>query len=92
MHTDQMLPKDYKSTMSVDIQNPQQHKDFALQVKRDVGPRRLRMEQAIKAQVEAEFAQKNANEYTVSRQVDYSTTTKRALDATAPGFVPYLDR
>ena len=92
VHTDQTLPKDYKSTMSIDIQNPQQHKDFALQVKRDVGPRRLRMEQAIRAQVEAEFTQKNATEYTESRQVDYSTETKRALSATVPGFVPYLDR
>ena len=78
--------------MSVDIQNPWDRKDYHLLIKKDIGPRKQRMDAMIKAQVEEEFKEKNAAAYTVSRQVDYSTTMQRALDTVKPGFVPYLDR
>jgi hypothetical protein len=88
-HTDQMLPKDYKSTLQTDIQDPTKHKDYALMVRKDIGPRKMRMDQAIRAQVESEFAEKNAAAYTQSRQVDYTTTMGRSLER--PGFIPFLD-
>ena len=86
------MAKDYISTMSVDIQNPYESKAYHLLVKKDIGPRKQRMDALIQAQVEAEFKEKTAAAYTVSRQVDYSTSTQRALDTVKPGFVPYLDR
>ena len=88
MHTDQMLSKDYKSTTTLTIANPQKHPEYRFQKEQPAGPRGSAMEQRIKEQVEAEFNQKSQEEFDGSRRRTYTTSTGEAHDI--PGFRPYL--
>lgn len=71
-HTDQMCSKDYKSVMSTCITNQLEHPNFkTLQDK--VGPRQRQLDLRLKAQVETEFKQKQADDYAANRKVIYET-------------------
>ena len=87
-HTDQVLAKDYKSTANVTLSNPQTHPQFATLKDKPLGPRGLRLEERIKAQVDSEFSQKQYEVFQGTRHVAYETTTSEAHDI--PGFKPYL--
>ena len=69
-HSDQLLPKDYKSVMSTCITNQLNHPNYkTLQDK--VGPRQRQLDQRLKDQVDAEFKQRQLDDFTANRKVAY---------------------
>jgi hypothetical protein len=90
VHTDQMLAKDYKSTTSLTILDPQKHPEFLTQKDKAAGPRLSMREERIKAKVDAEFDRKKKEDFEGSRQRTYTTSTNDAHGI--PGFTPFLDQ
>ena len=87
-HTEQALSKDYKSTMTHDIQDPRNHPQYHLQVRVNKGPRSKLVENQIKTAIASEFEMKKNIAYEASRHVTYSTTNNDTYDR--PGFKPFL--
>ena len=72
IHTEQTLPKDYVSTMSVEIIDPKTHPTY-LPPTASVGPRRLAMEQRMKQEISDDFKQKDLDAFNETRVTDYSS-------------------
>lgn len=71
VHTDQVLPKDYESTIHADIIDPKAHPSY-LPPSAKTGPRRLLMEKRLKQEIDDDFKQKKEEAFNDSRQTDYS--------------------
>lgn len=87
-HTDHLNPKDYKSTMTLTIMDPNTHPEHITQKDRPLGPRSKMMEERIRAKVEEEFNQKNEKFIKESKEGTYVTSTNSAHGV--PGFKPFL--
>ena len=87
-HTDQTLSKDYKSTTTLTILDPQRHREYRDQKDKPPGPRQAMMEARIKAIVDGEINRKRLDEFEGSQQRTYTTATAAAHDI--PGFKPFF--
>lgn len=87
-HTDHLNPKDYKSTMTLTITDPNTHLEHITQKDRPLGPRSKMMEERIRAKVEEEFNHKNEKIIKESKEGTYITSTTSAHGV--PGFKPFL--
>lgn len=78
VHTDQLLPKDYSSVTRDTLIPPQSHPEFRgfSNGSKAVGPRRLMIENTIRAEVDEEFSKKDQHKRDEARKTDYRTVYK----------------